>query len=477
MVITLDKNKQPLGVCSERRARILLQKKRAYVRKYFPFTIVVKDTDIRTLEKRDEYRIKIDPGSKYTGIAVVRLTDDAVVFFQQIEHRGGQVKSDLETRSATRRNRRSRETRYRRPKWRNKQLAKNKKPGYDTSRPEGWLPPSEKSIADNIISWVIRLKKLFNITQCSFEAVRIDTQLMDNPEIEGVEYQHGELAGWECREYLLDKYGHTCQYCRGASGDKILEVEHINPKAQGGSNKIKNLTIACHTCNQAKGARTPKQWLVSFEGNETKLAEERCKGIRNVIRNKVSGVSNRYCAWVNSTRRYIEKALFFLFGDVECASGGRTKANRVKLKLPKDHHYDALCVGAIPENGFKDLSNGYCFMAKAIGRGSRLRGNINKCGIIILKFKKGPKRRFGFQNGDIVRANVPKGKYSGVHVGRVMTRASGSFDIRKANGERASSNYRYCRILQHDNGFLCSYHNRKAKTQFLSAINNRDPLR
>lgn len=42
MVITLDKNKQPLGVCSERRARILLQKKRAYVRKYFPFTIVVK---------------------------------------------------------------------------------------------------------------------------------------------------------------------------------------------------------------------------------------------------------------------------------------------------------------------------------------------------------------------------------------------------------------------------------------------------
>ena len=82
MVITLDKNKQPLGVCSERRARILLQKKRAYVRKYFPFTIVVKDTDIRTLEKRDEYRIKIDPGSKYTGIAVVRLTDDAVVFFQ-----------------------------------------------------------------------------------------------------------------------------------------------------------------------------------------------------------------------------------------------------------------------------------------------------------------------------------------------------------------------------------------------------------
>lgn len=42
-----------------------------------------------------------------------------------------------------------------------------------------------------------------------------------------------------------------------------------------------------------------------------------------------------------------------------------------------------------------------------------------------------PKRRFGFQNGDVVRATVPKGKYQGIHVGRVMTRASGYFDARK----------------------------------------------
>ena len=87
----------------------------------------------------------------------------------------------------TRRNRRTRETRYRRPKWGSKQLPKGKKPGYDTKRPEGWLPPSVKSVADNIISWVIRLRKLFNITSCSFEAVRFDTQLIDNPDIGGVQ--------------------------------------------------------------------------------------------------------------------------------------------------------------------------------------------------------------------------------------------------------------------------------------------------
>ena len=56
-----------------------------------------------------------------------------------------------------------------------------------------------KSVADNIISWVIRLKKLFNITDCSFEAVRFDTQLMDNPDISGEDYQHGTLFGYEMK--------------------------------------------------------------------------------------------------------------------------------------------------------------------------------------------------------------------------------------------------------------------------------------
>lgn len=455
MVITLDKRKKPLGTCSERRARILLTKKRACVYKYYPFTIIIKDIDVRTFEKKEEYRVKIDPGAKYTGIAVVRLSDNAMVFAQQIEHRGEQVKKNLDTRRACRRNRRNRETRYRRPKWGNKQLPKGAKPKYDTSRPEGWLPPSVKSVADNIIIWVVRLCKLFNITQCSFEAVRFDTQLMDNPDIEGVQYQQGELFGYEIKEYLLDKFGHVCQYCGGLSGDPILEWEHIVPKSRGGSNSVKNATLSCRTCNQEKGSRTPQEWKDAIKA-KTKLAEARRKGIDNVLTNKPAGVSNRYCAWVSASRRYVESALFAMFDTVECASGGRTKYNRERLGLPKDHHYDALCVGAVPEAGYKDLTNGYCFIAKAIGRGSRLRGQINKCGIITVKYPKGPKRRFGFQNGDIVRADVLKGKYAGTHVGRVMTRASGYFDIRK-NDALATTNYRNCIVLQHDNGFMNFY--------------------
>lgn len=221
MVITLDKHKHPLGVCTERRARILLGKRRACVYRYYPFTIIVKDTDIRDIVPKDEYQIKIDPGAKHTGIAVVCVNDNAVVFYQQIEHRGEQVKNNLDTRRATRRKRRNRETRYRKPKWGNKQLRKDAKLMYDTKRPNGWLPPSVMSVADNVIAWVVRLCRLFHITGCSFEAVRFDTQLLNNPNISGEAYQHGTLFGYEIKEYILDKYGHTCQYCNGASGDPV----------------------------------------------------------------------------------------------------------------------------------------------------------------------------------------------------------------------------------------------------------------
>ena len=81
---------------------------------------------------------------------------------------------------------------------------------------------------------------------------------------------------------------------------------------------------------------------------------------------------------------------------------------------PKDHHFDALCVGDIPEGGYKN-ANQKCLCAEAKGRGNRLRGNINNCGIITVKYEHREKVVKGFQSGDIVRANVPKGKHKGRH--------------------------------------------------------------
>lgn len=57
--------------------------------------------------------------------------------------------------------------------------------------------------------------------------------------------------------FLRDDY--TCAYCeiRGVA----LECDHIIPLAKGGSNDIVNLITACASCNRAKSARTPEEWL------------------------------------------------------------------------------------------------------------------------------------------------------------------------------------------------------------------------
>lgn len=297
-----------------------------------------------------------------------------------------------------------------------------------------------------------------NITKCSFEAVRFDTQLLDNPDIEGVQYQQGTLLGYELREYLFDRYGHECQYCHGKSGDNILEWEHMIPKSRGGSDKVSNATLSCRSCNIEKGSMKPDEWLKVLQDKKSpaSLDEARIKGITAVL-GRTNHRSNKYCAWVTATRRYIERFLFTRFDEVECSSGGRTKYNRTKLELPKDHHYDALCVGTVPEEGYQDMTNGYCLYIKAIGRGTRFRGKINKCGIIIQKLEPRQKAVFGFMNGDIVTADVPKGKYAGHHIGRVMTRASGSFDIRTMAGDLVTTGWKYCKRLQYGDGYSYKY--------------------
>jgi hypothetical protein len=181
-VFVLDKDKKPLDPCHPARARKLLDKGRAAVFRRFPFTIILKD---RTVEESavHEHRIKIDPGSKTTGVAVVQEENGQVVFAAEIEHRGEKIKASMESRKALRRNRRSRKTRYRKQRFNNR------------PRPKGWLPPSLESRLANTQTWVERIRQLCPVVAISMELVRFDMQAIENPEINGVEYNEGEETG------------------------------------------------------------------------------------------------------------------------------------------------------------------------------------------------------------------------------------------------------------------------------------------
>jgi 5-methylcytosine-specific restriction endonuclease McrA len=121
-VFVLDTNKQPLYPAHPGQARRLLKAGKAAVYRRYPFTIILK----RAVEQSTlpPLRVKIDPGSKVTGIAVVNDSSGAVVWAAELTHRGEQIRRAMEQRRTVRRSRRQRKTRYRQPRWQNRRRRK-----------------------------------------------------------------------------------------------------------------------------------------------------------------------------------------------------------------------------------------------------------------------------------------------------------------------------------------------------------------
>ena len=51
--------------------------------------------------------------------------------------------------------------------------------------------------------------------------------------------------------FKRDKF--TCQYCGRMAPDVVLEVDHIKPVSEGGTNGMLNLITSCRDCNRGKG--------------------------------------------------------------------------------------------------------------------------------------------------------------------------------------------------------------------------------
>lgn len=422
-VFVVDTKKNPLNPVHAARARKLLSSGQAAVLRRFPFTIVLKNEVVE--RKIRPLRIKLDPGSRTTGIALLNDASGEVVTAAELSHRGMAVKGHLGDRKRARRGRRQRHTRYRPARWQNRR------------RPKGWLAPSLQSRVRNVMVWVQRFMRLCPINAISMELVRFDTQAMQNPEIQGTEYQCGTLAGYEAKQYLLEKWQRTCVYC-----DKQgipLQVEHIVPRAKGGSDRISNLTLACQKCNEKKGNQDVHEFLKQQPERLARILAQAKAPLKDA-------------AAVNATRWQLYERLKQLGLPIECGSGGRTKLNRTKLGLPKTHWCDAVCVGVSTPSQLK-LGHVVPLSITAMGRQRRQMCLVDEHGFPRSKAKKASMKHF-FRTGDIVRAVVPAPlKHVGVHVGRMSSKASGAFTIATAKGPVTDIGYRYCTRLQRADGY------------------------
>jgi 5-methylcytosine-specific restriction endonuclease McrA len=437
-VFVLDSAKRPLDPVHPGRARVLLKQGQAAVYRRYPFSIILK----RVVEQpvRHPLRVKLDPGSKATGIALVNDAAGVVVWAAELTHRGQQITRALHKRRAARRNRRQRKTRYRKPRFENRRKRK------------GILPPSQESRVCHILTWVRRLMRLCPVNAISQELVRFDTQALEDPHIEGAQYQQGQLAGYEVREYVLLKWNHQCAYCDAR--EVPLELEHISPRSRNGSNRVSNLTLACHDCNKRKGNQDIRAFL---KHDPARLAR--------ILAHLKAPLSD--AAAVNATRWALFERLKACGLPVECGSGGRTKYNRETLGLPKAHWLDAACVGAsTPER--LDVHGVLALQITATGHGSRQMCRMDQYGFA----RTGPKqhkRVQGFQTGAVVRAVVPAGKKAGTYLGKVAVRTSGSFNIATSHGTVQGIHHRFCRLIAQADGY--SYNQRKEVAFPLACVN------
>jgi 5-methylcytosine-specific restriction endonuclease McrA len=370
LVFVVDQQQKPCAPVHPGRARHLLSHGRAAVYRRYPFTIILREG--APTEESAPLRLKIDPGSQTTGLAVVNDATGQVVWAAELAHRGQQVKARLDQRRMCRRSRRQRHTRYRPARFLNRR------------RRAGWLPPSLESRLSNTLTWVERLRRWCLVGALSLERVTFDTQLMQNAEISGVEYQQGELEGYEVREYLLEKFGRTCAYCNATNVP--LQVEHIVPTVRDGSNRVSNLTMACKPCNDAKGTRT------AAEFGHPEIQAQAKQPLRDA-------------AAVNATRWALYHRLVATGLPLETGTGGRTKWNRTTRDLPKTHWTDAACVGESTPQLLK-TAGVVPLLITAMGRHSRQMCRTNAAGFPDKK-AKATSVVGGLRTGDLVRAVVP----------------------------------------------------------------------
>jgi len=298
-VPVLNMRGEPLMPTTPRKARKLLKQGKAKVVSRTPFVIQLL---YATGENKQDITLGIDAG--YSKVGYSAITANRELIAGELELRND-IKRLLEKRRTYRRDRRNRKW-YRKPRFDNRKKGK------------GWLPPSLEHKLQSHIQLIERLKRILPISRVIVEVANFDTQKMQHPEISGVEYQQGELQGYEVREYLLEKWGRKCAYC--GKRNVPLEVEHIIPKSRGGSDRVYNLTIACHECNQKKGNRTAEEF--GYPEIQAKAKQSlRAATFMNAIRWEL--VNRLGCNWT--------------YGSI-------TKYHRTRLGLEKSHVNDAFVI-------------------------------------------------------------------------------------------------------------------------------------
>lgn len=391
-VYVLNHKGKPLMPCSPRKARLLLKEHRAKVVKRTPFTI---QWIAPTRSYTQPITLGVDSGYAHVGLSAI--SGEKELLIADVTLRTDIVKLNSEKRQY-RKARRTRKTWHRKPRFLNR-----KKPG-------GWLAPSIQHKLDSHIKVINQVKAVLPVFQINIEAAAFDIQKIKNPGISGVDYQNGvQKDFWNVREYVLYRDSHTCQYCKGKSKDKVLEVHHIMSRQVGGD-RPRNLITLCSTCHK-KVSRG--KIVLKIKPSKGFKAETFMTMVRWRLINQLKEMGHN----VSHTYGYL------------------TKSTRIVLGLTKSHINDAFVIAG----GSDHLRSQNLYVVKQVRKCNRKlfkgdRSHIKNTAERLVK---------GFQRFDKVL-------WKGIECFIFGRRTTGYFDLRKADGTKvhSSANYKQISLLE-----------------------------
>ena len=332
MVYIIGKNGQPLMPTTRHgKVKHLLKEGKAKVVKKCPFVIkLLYDTDYFVQNCVHGQ----DTGASVHGNAVYDENGN-ILYLSKVFVRND-ITDKMLQRSKYRKNRRSRKTRYRKPRFLNRKnsIKKNR------------FSPTMVSKFHSHIKEIEFIKSILPIKTTVLETANFDTHLLKNPSLANPKikpwgYQKGTNYGFEnTKKFVLNRDGYTCQCCKGKHKDSKLEVHHIVFRSMGGSDDESNLITLCHTCH--KNLHDGK--------------------INTKFKGKKKG-NLKYATQMNSIRKQLLKS----YPEAIETYGFVTKANRLSLNIEKDHHIDA-CVIASGGKEFT-IKTDTVFIKKDIAKG------------------------------------------------------------------------------------------------------------
>ncbi len=394
MIYVINIYGNPIMPCKEAKARKLLKQNKAKVIKKTPFTIQL---NFECENKVQNITLGVDSGSRTIGLSAT--TEKLELFSSEVILRNDIVDL-ISTRRETRRSRRNR-LRYRKARFLNRTKSKNK----------GWLAPSIENKINTHLKVIADINKFLPISKIIVEVASFDIQKINNPNIQGKEYQNGsQLNFWNVREYVLFRDGHKCQGKKNCR-NKILNVHHIESKKTGG-NAPNNLITLCEECHN------------NYHKGTLKLNLKRGKSFKDAT-------------FMGIMRWTFYNKLKEIYKDVSITYGYITKNTRIENNLPKEHRIDAFCI----TGNINAKLNQMWYLQKKIRCHNRQihKANILKDGK--KKLNQAPFEVKGFRLFD--KVNYDKKEY--FIFGR---RSSGFFDIRDLDGNKVNKGSINCKKLK-----------------------------